>query len=231
MSGAVVIDGKGIAFTPGETILDVAQRAGREIPTLCHVDGLPPEGGCRMCMVEVGPDRACAAACHTAVTDGMEIRTDSQRLQTMRRETLRLMCEAHPDAALLAAPETPFARLLQRFGIEATSGQPRPAAIDDSHPYMRFDRRLCIDCRQCLNVCEDIQGRFVYGIEGRGGRSHLIIGSDDTFRNSPCVACGACVDECPTHAVTDRDRLGGEQAERVTRSICGLLRRRVRDQH
>lgn len=220
MSGFASIDGVRVPIENGETVLDVARRAGRDIPTLCHVDGLRPEGGCRVCLVEVGAGNV-VASCHTLATDGMDIRTESPALHDLRRDVLQLTCAAHPDAAALVEDDTPFARLLARFDLTPPARDTAPADLDESHPYMRFDRRRCIDCRQCLNVCNDVQGQFVYGIGGRGGRSHLIIGADDTFANSPCVACGACVDVCPTRAVTDRDRLDSTPAERTTRSICG----------
>ena len=82
-------------------------------------------------------------------------------------------------------------------------------------------RRLCISCRRCLNACEQIQGQFVYGIAGRGPATHLIFGPGERFDESACVACGACVDQCPTHALSDRDRWEATPAERVTQSVCG----------
>ncbi len=189
---SATVDGRSLETRAGETILDAAQRLGIAIPTVCHLPGLAPDGGCRECLVVVEGARRPVAACHTPIRDGMRVRTATPGLERLR-------------AAVHALADTSRAH-----GPRQTS-----------HPYLRFDPALCITCRRCLHVCEDVQGAFVYGVAARGDEVHLIFGADDRFETSPCTACGACVQVCPTHALDDRD--GGAQGREGarTRSTCG----------
>ena len=250
------INDQAIEICEGETILQAARRLGVEIPTLCYTPGLAPEGGCRLCLVEVSRASRPVGACHTPIQPGMQIATHTEKLESLRREILALYLEADEDREFRTdSQESEFTRLLARYRLQAkpvarasrplwrerlapahgqdshaTAGE-TPAlhagpsqsgeCIDQSHTYLRFDPRLCISCRRCLNTCEQIQGQFVYGIAGRGPATHLIFGPGERFDASACVACGACVDQCPTHALSDRDRWEAKPAERVTQSVCG----------
>jgi formate dehydrogenase alpha subunit len=222
------IDGEMVPLAPGDTILSAASRAGIVIPTLCHADGLEAEGGCRMCMVEIEGQRS-QAACHTPVQAGMVVRTATPRLKEIRRGLLELTLSATPGGALAArAGGSNFERLLAEYGVGSTGGllssvghHAAPTARDESHPYLRFDRDKCITCRLCLNTCEQVQGQFVYAIAARGGKSRLIFGPTERFADSACVSCGACVEKCPTGAITDRDRLTPRVAEVEVDSVCG----------
>jgi len=193
-AGRARIDGRELELVPGETVLEAAARLGIEIPTVCHVPGLPPDGGCRVCLVEIDGARRPLAACHTPARGGMQVRTTTPAL-----ETLRATVRALADAGRPSGPR------------------------ETSHPYLRFDPARCITCRRCLHVCEDVQGQFVYDVAGRGADARLIFGGDDTFSSSPCTACGACVEVCPTAALSDRDAERGTAIgpTRTTRSTCG----------
>lgn len=204
------INGREVAIEPGDSILSAARRIGVEIPTLCNMPGLDVEGGCRMCLVEIEGQRP-QAACHTPLAAGMRISTETPRLAQIRHDLLALTLSATaPDAFEAKADGSPFERLLHRYGVAGPDfgRQATSTPIDASHPALRYDRDRCITCRLCLHACEEIQGQFVYGIEHRGGRSRLIFGPTDRFADSGCVACGACVDVCPTGAISDRDRRG-----------------------
>jgi len=218
------INGQTVEIMEGETILQTARRAGVEIPTLCYAPGLVPEGGCRLCLVEVSQAPRPLGACHTPIRPGMDIVTHSPKLESMRREILALYLELDEQRQFQRdSHDSPFTELLTRYGLRARMADPAPSGecIDRSHTYLRFDPRLCISCRRCLNACEQIQGQFVYGIAGRGPATHLIYGPGERFNESACVACGACVDQCPTLALSDRDRCEAVPAERTTQSVCG----------
>ncbi len=192
--GRARIDGRELELVPGETLLDAAARLGIEIPTVCHIPGHPPDGGCRVCLVEVEGARRPLAACHTPVRDGMDVRTSTPALEALRSSVRALADVGRPSG-------------------------PREVR----HPYLRFDPQRCVICRKCLHVCEDVQGQFVFDVAGRGSQTRLIFGSEDRFATSPCTSCGACVEVCPTGALEDVDgeRASPEGELRTTRSTCG----------
>lgn len=225
---SATINGSEVEVAPGETILAAAARAGVRIPALCHDDRLAPEGGCRMCLVHCEGRQRPVAACHTSVEDGMVVRTEAPDLRRMRATLLSLYQESGATTGFKAAAAG------GRFAELGGARVPAPAAgspaaegddgWDVSHAYLRFRADACITCRLCLNVCEQVQGQFVYGIEGRGPSTRLVFGPTDRFADSPCVACGACVDVCPTGALSDRDRLesgAGAATASSTHTVCG----------
>lgn len=218
------IDNQTVSIHPGETILQAALRASIDIPTLCYHSDLSPEGGCRMCLVETDRQGQIHGACHTPLQPGMEIRTSSDRIDSLRRDILSLYLSAHPAEAFRARKDgTEIERLMHRLGLQSSpfGHTSESAPLDESHPYLRFNRSLCIDCRRCLHACDEIQGQFVYGLEGRGSSTHLIFGPSQRFADSPCVSCGACVDHCPTGAITDIDRIGARPPDATVQSTCG----------
>lgn len=219
------IDGRVVECAAGESILVAATRAGLDVPALCHVPGLAPEGGCRLCLVERARARHPVAACHTAIEPGDVIVTSNARLTALRRGMLELMLGAPAlDVRRLRAGGGDFARLLERHGlaVPAPEAAAEPAArLDDSHPYLRFDPALCITCRRCVHACDEVQGQFVYDVAGRGSATRLVYGPTDRFADSDCVACGACVEVCPTAALSDADRAAAPAAAQVTESVCG----------
>ncbi len=248
------IDGEIVGFDEGETLLEVATRAGRSIPTLCARQGLSLEGGCRLCLVKA--NGKFVASCHTRATPHLEVCTSDAEIERLRRDILALTLSAQPAEAFCteasSEAQNHFEVLLARYGLSQATRSPLAAnptdmratrsnernstqafagSLDLSHPYLVFDAARCITCRLCLRACEEVQGQFVYGIAERGAATHLIFapacgeqqGACEKFASSACVACGACVDVCPTEAITDRDRLYRDSTKtiRTVASICG----------
>jgi formate dehydrogenase alpha subunit len=212
------IDGVAVELLPGDTLLDAARRAGVRIPTLCHVEGLAPDGGCRVCLVEVAGAARPLAACHTPAQAGMRIETATSRLAALRRGVLELWRDSLPGESF-AGGTREFAALLEEHDLAAAGAAERADAAAHPHPYLRFDAARCITCRRCLHACEDVQGQFVYGIEGRGAATRLVFGETEAFLETECTACGACIELCPTGALWDSDAEG--HAESKVRSTCG----------
>jgi len=232
------LDNTEVTIEAGDTILAAARRAGlaTTIPALCHRAGSAPDGGCGLCLVHVADANTAQTggrlerACHTLARPGDEVTTRTTEIAEQRRRTLELMLAALPAGAREkrrggGKQSEQFWQLLDEYAAEPSphAASCKSPQIDESHPYLRFDPDICITCRRCLHTCEDLQGQFVFGIGNRGADVRLLIGAEDRFADSPCVACGACVDECPTGALFDRDRAPALRPEKLTtvRSTCG----------
>ena len=217
MSGSAWIDGRSIAPAPGESVLAAARRLGIPIPSLCQLDGARPEGGCRLCLVEVAGHGEPLAACHTPLAGDMRVTTRTPRLDVLRRELLRLLVAERAPALRADPAGSEVERLMHELGVPGRGERSFP---DRTHPLLHVDAERCVLCRRCVHVCADVQGAFVWNVVGHGGEAHLEFGAR-RFADSACVACGACVDVCPSGAIGDRDRTGALAPEQRTRSTCG----------
>jgi formate dehydrogenase alpha subunit len=213
------IDGRAVEPAPGESILEAARRIGVEIPTLCHVDGLPPPASCRVCAVEIEGAHELAGACHTPLLDGAHVRTRTPRLHALRGELIAML---DAQARVPAPAGTAFATLAAGHGVTLRGGSGAAArALDESHPYLAFDADRCIVCRRCVVVCDEIPARGVWQLRDRGDALHVACDGPGGLAESSCVACGACVDACPTRAIDDRDRRDAPAPETRVRTTCG----------
>jgi formate dehydrogenase alpha subunit len=217
MTPVTRIDGQPIEPHEGETVLDASSRLGIAVPALCHSGASGPEGGCRLCLVEDEADATLHAACHTLLRPGMRIRTRGARLDEVRRGTLALLVAERAPALRADPAGSELERWMHALDVP---GRGHDSSPDGSHPLLRFDADRCVLCRRCVAVCADVQGAFVWNVEGHSGRAELAFGAG-RFAESACSACGACVDVCPTRAIDDRDRESPAPSER-TRSTCGF---------
>ncbi len=215
----VTIDGRPASFGAGTTILEAARQLGIEIPTLCDDPRLEPSGACRLCLVEVSGGVKPVAACATPILDGMAIRTSSEPILTERRMVLEMLARDYPAAALAEAPEKEFHRHVRAAGLAAEASSALPESIDESHPYLHADMSRCIDCYRCVRICADLQGQDVWHLWDRGAET-VVHPDGPSLLASSCVACGACVDTCPTGALEDRSVLRMGTATTWTRTVC-----------
>lgn len=202
-----VIDGKKVKVRSGTTILEAARQAGIEIPTLCHVEGHSPTGGCRVCVVEVQGSRTLAGACHTPLAEGMVIRTDTSTVRAVRRTVVELLLTGHTgDCVTDPNAENCYLHNLAsdhevgapRFNVKT----PRFFPAEEDNPYVKRDLAKCILCRKCVTVCRDIAGKGILSVGYRGFRSKVVAGCDEPLISEICRECGICVEHCPTGALT-----------------------------
>ena len=216
---------------PGETMLSFIKRYKGEtsIPTLCDAPNLEAFGSCRVCCVDVALEEngktKAIASCHTPVSEGMYLYTDTENVKTLRKNILELVLSEYPEEKRFqkSSQPTEFERVVDQVGITEVryeNERQKQFAVDASHPYMRSDLNTCINCYRCVRACDEVQGEFVLNMAGRGFDSRIIKGMDVTFMESDCVSCGACAQTCPTDAITDVFQMQKIVPDKVTRTVC-----------
>src|SRR5438046_3754668 len=198
------IDDREIDIRAGETIFRAARRLDIKLPHLCYLPkpGYRPDGNCRVCMVEVEGERVLAASCIRTPTPGMKVRTQTEHAKTARRMVMELLLTDQPPKDVAHDPDSEFWKTVGRAQL-AGSPFPRRAATapDRSHPAMAVNLDACIQCNLCVRACREVQVNDVIGMAGRGHGEKIVFDFDDPMGNSTCVACGECVQACPTGAL------------------------------
>ncbi|MBL8309665.1 MAG: formate dehydrogenase subunit alpha [Burkholderiales bacterium] len=221
MSGTIKLDGEVVAFTQGETLWEIALRNGTEIPHLCHTPGLTPAGNCRACMVEVAGERTLAASCCRSASDGMVVHASSARAQSARRMVLELLMSDAGRSTDQLTPQSELTRWAAHEGVKPSRLPARgPVAADTSHPAMAVNLDACIQCTRCLRACRDEQVNDVIGLAGRGAHAKIVFDADARMGESSCVACGECVQACPTGALMPAAQAGMRAIHRAVDSLC-----------
>jgi formate dehydrogenase major subunit len=216
----LTIDRQWVDAANGQSVLDAARAVGIEVPSLCDDPRLEPSGACRLCVVSVDGGARPVAACTTPVRSGMVVETGSPELEAYRRTLLQLLARPYPVSAVRAAADEPFHQLLDRYRLTDETTARGSGTVDDSHPTIHVDLSRCISCWRCVRICEDLQGQFVWRIAERGASSRIVPDSGTTLAGSSCVACGACVDTCPTGALEDRSVLELGTPRHWIRTTC-----------
>lgn len=218
----LTLDGKPFSAAEGATILDAAREAGIAIPTLCHLEGVYDVGACRMCLVEVAGVPKLLPACTTRVADGMDIRTDTERLRGYRRMILELLFAErnHVCAACVSNGNCELQTMAWSQGMDHVRYEycsPR-WDLDLSHPRFGMDHNRCILCTRCVRVCWHIEGAGTKNVADRGSRSRIISDMNQPWGSSvTCTSCGKCVEACPTGALFHRGSTAGEMKRDRTR--------------
>ena len=219
----VLVDGREVEVGEGARLLDAIRAAGAEVPSLCADPRLAPYGSCRTCMVAVEGSAEPVAACTTPATEGAVVRTDEQVARGTAKVALELLVGQLPERALDPSPGAEeLVEACRVLGVERSRFiGVRDAEPDHSHPYVKYDPALCIACARCVRMCDEVQGTFALAMVGRGADAVLAPGAGGTWTESDCVACGGCVDSCPTGALSEPGLLTRPPAERTTTTTCG----------
>jgi bidirectional [NiFe] hydrogenase diaphorase subunit len=202
----LTIDGQMVGAAEEQTVLEAAREAGINIPTLCHLEGLAPVGACRLCLVEVTGSNKLLPACVTRVAEGMEVRTDSERLRKYRRMILELLFAErnHVCAVCVSNGNCELLSLAMSLGMDHVRYEYKSPklGLDLTHPLFGSDHNRCVLCTRCVRVCWYIEGAGTKNVSGRGTKSRII---DDLCQpwgqSSTCTSCGKCVLACPTGAL------------------------------
>ncbi len=205
------VDGRTIEADAGETILTALKREGIHIPTLCHMEGLPPSGACRICVVEVDGSPNLTPSCSYPVADGMKIRTSTPRVLEARKTIVKLLLSNHPDDCLYCSRngKCDLQKLAKDLGIRHRlyHGKKTSRPMDVSSPAIIRDPEKCILCGRCVRMCEEIQGVSAIDFIGRGSRAFIGTAFDEGLNVSSCINCGQCILVCPTGALSERSYL------------------------
>ncbi|MGI4812672.1 MAG: formate dehydrogenase subunit alpha [Janthinobacterium lividum] len=224
------IDGRQVTVPAGTSVMRAAVEGGVNVPKLCATDSLEPFGSCRLCLVEIEGRRGYPASCTTPAEAGMKVRTQSAKLQSLRRNVMELYISDHPLDCLTCAANgdcelqdmagvTGLREV--RYGVGDAAGHNHLHDVkDESNPYFTYDPSKCIVCNRCVRACEETQGTFALTIAGRGFESRVAPGPDGAFMGSECVSCGACVSACPTATLTEKSIIELGQPEHSTVTTC-----------
>ena len=218
------INDKRVSVPAGTTVFDAAKSVGIPIPTLCHHADLSPVGSCRMCIVHVAGQLRPQTACNLACTPDMKICTESSELAHERQVMLEMLMSRYHDAQYDPKDREPteFAQLAEQYNVDLTgSTAPRHEVDSDSNPFIWVDLNKCILCTRCVRACQEIQGRFVWGVADRGDDTRVICGNDSSLLEARCESCGACAAFCPTGALDHRMSMQSGKPDRRVRTTCG----------
>lgn len=206
----VKINGIAVSVPKGSTVLEAARKAGVEIPTLCFMKDKNEIGACRICMVEVNEGRGfrLVTACVYPASDGMEVITNSEKVQKSRKTTLELILSTHDKKCLSCKRSTncELQKLCRDYGVDegAFEGFKPVYELDLSTPHLVRDNNKCILCRRCVAACAE-QYVSVIGANDRGIDTNIGQAFELSLNNTPCISCGQCTAVCPTGALTEKD--------------------------
>jgi formate dehydrogenase major subunit len=226
--GTFTIDDREVDIRAGETLFRAARRLGIKLPHLCYSPkpGYRPDGNCRVCMVEIEGERVLAASCIRTPTPGMKVKTQTDRAKTARKMVVELLLTDQPPKDVAHDPDSEFWKTAERQNVRESRFPRRSTPVPDrSHPAMAVNLDACIQCNLCVRACREVQVNDVIGMAGRGHNEKIVFDFDDPMGHSTCVACGECVQACPTGALmpstlVDEANVRTQFPDREVHSVC-----------
>jgi len=223
----LTINGKEVKGETGDTILDACEKNGIDVPTLCHFKGLTDVAACRMCIVEIGEERvAINTACTTQAGEGMVVKTDTEKLNNLRKINLELLLAERNHFCMFCemSGDCELQDLAYQFKIDYIRYPllfPK-LLIDASHKYIVIDHNRCILCGRCVRVCDELEGNHTLDFRERGWQKMVNIDLNSILNESTCTSCGSCVQVCPTGAIFDRKSpyIGRSEDCEFIKTVC-----------
>src|SRR6187549_524040 len=213
------LNGREVSARANETLIQIADREGIAIPRLCYSEGLEAVGNCRSCMVEINGERVLAPSCCRYPTQGMKVTTDSERAVASQKLVLELLLSDMPEKDYTRHNEVDL--WAEKIGVGKPRFEARPAVPRDfTHPAIAVNLDACIQCTRCLRACRDEQVNDVIGLAGRGEHEKIVFDMDDAMGGSTCVACGECVQACPTGALMPAREVALTVPDKQVESVC-----------
>jgi len=205
----ITVNNKTVETKPSETILDVLNREGIKVPTLCHLKNMMPTGACRMCIVEELNTGKLITSCSSPVYEGLKIETHSSRVNESRKMIVELLLSNHPDDCLYCVrnKNCELQNLSEELYVteRRISGKKNKMSLDRAGASIVRDPEKCILCGRCVRVCEDVIGVGCIDFIHRGSKSIVATAFNKGINNSSCVNCGQCITVCPTGALTEKN--------------------------
>ncbi|VXC58763.1 formate dehydrogenase subunit alpha [Massilia sp. 9I] len=214
------LNGRSVQALPHETLIEVAAREGIEVPRLCYKEGMEAVGNCRSCMVEIDGERVLAPSCCRHPSAGMKVTTDSPRALAAQKMVLELLQADMPEAEYTRRNEVDV--WAEKLGVGKPRFVPtrRQPPADRSHAAITVNLDACIQCTRCVRACRDEQVNDVIGLAFRGQDTKIVFDQDDPMGNSTCVACGECVQACPTGALMPAREVALNIPDKQVDSVC-----------
>src|SRR5271154_2347794 len=214
-----LLDGRQITAPSSDTLIEIADREGIEIPRLCYKPGLDAVGNCRSCMVEIKGERVLAAACCRFPANGMQVTTNNDRVHQTQQMVIELLQSDMPEKDYTRHNEVD--EWAARLKVGKPRFAPRPTVAPDlSHAAIAVNLDACIQCTRCVRACRDEQVNDVIGLASRGQHAKIVFDMDDPMGASTCVGCGECVQACPTGALMPAREVALTKPDRSVNSLC-----------
>lgn len=213
------LNGQTVQAHPDETILQAAKRNRVRIPHLCFKEGMRADGNCRACVVEIEGERVLQPSCVRKPTEGMKVHTASDRAKKSQSLVLELLQSDVVETEYTRDSDLDYWSRHMEVGKPRFEARQQPAA-DLSHPAIAVNLDACIQCTRCVRACREEQVNDVIGMAFRGNHAEIVFDLGDDMGASSCVACGECVQACPTGALMPANNVGITKIDKKVDSVC-----------